>query len=162
MAKISVSGLDQYVNKLGILQKQAHEINRGALGEGAGYAADEIRSAVAGMPTMTEETRKYGEHRLYGATDNELAQILNNLGIKRFSENGGKISTQIGFGGYVYTPSKKFGNRIPTGMLVQCINYGTRFRQGTHTLDKVTNAIKKDVSDKIQKYIDKEVEKIMK
>lgn len=159
MAKMTVKGLDVYNAQLKKLAAQAEKINRGALGEGAGYVADEIKSALDSMPLRPDSTHP---HKLYGATESEKEQIIDNFGIARFRTSGGGINTSVGFHGYVDTPSERFGDRVPTGMLVQCINYGTAFRVGTHTVDKAISAVKKSVSEKMQNYIDKETEKIMK
>lgn len=161
MAKVNVTGLDSFTTQLTKLAGEAEKINRGALGEGAGYVADQIKIALEGMPTYDDW---YGteQYPLYGATESEKEQIISNFGISRFKNANGKIETSVGFHGYVDTPSTKFNDRVPTGMLMQCINYGTRFRQGTHTVDNAIKAVKDATAQKMQDYIDQEVNKIIK
>lgn len=159
MAKMTVTGIDTFTSQLTRLAQEADKINRGALGEGAGYVADQIGQAIDSIPVRDESTHP---HKLYGATESELSQIKNNFGIAKFRSSGGKTETSIGFTGYVDTPSAKFNDHIPTGMLVQCIEYGTEFRQPTHTLSRAIKAVKGQAPQKMQDYMDKEVGKIMK
>lgn len=159
MAKISVKGLDTFTTQLTKLANEADKINRGALGEGAGLVADKVKEALESLPVRDDSTHP---HRLYGATASEKSQIVSNFGITRFKNSGGKTETNVGFTGYVNTPSKRFGDQVPTGMLMQCIEYGTAFRTGTHTVNKAIKAVKGEVSAKMQEYIEDKVNKIMK
>lgn len=158
MAKLSATGLDTFTTQLTKLANEANKINRGALGEGAGFVADQIGQAIDSIPVRDESTHP---HKLYGATASELSQIKANFGIAKFREGGGKTETSIGFTGYVNTPSAKFNDHVPTGMLVQCIEYGTSFRTPTHSLSKAINSVKSAVQPKMQDYIDKKVKEIM-
>ena len=58
------------------------------------------------------------------------------------------------------TRSPKFGDRVPTGMLMQCIEYGTEFRQGTRTISKAITQIKPQVTQVVQDRIDQEIQKL--
>lgn len=159
MAKLSVNGLGTFTTQLTRLADEADKINRGALGEGAGIVADKIGSALESLPVRDDSTHP---HRLYGATASEKDQIINNFGIAKFRNSGGKTETSVGFTGYVNTPSARFNDQVPTGMLMQCIEYGTAFRTGTHTVNKAINAVKGEVTAKMQEYIDTQVNKIIK
>lgn len=161
MAKMTVTGLDSFTTQLTKLAGEAEKINRGTLGEGAGYVADQIKSALEGMPTYDDWYGTDG-HPLYGATESEKDQIISNFGIAKFKDSGGKIETSVGFHGYVDTPSTRFNDHVPTGLLMQCINYGTSFRRATHTVDHAIKAVKDAATQKMQDYIDKEVGKIIK
>lgn len=158
MAKMTVEGMGLFSTQLNKLAHEVHKINRGALGEAAGMVADRFSDSIDAIPIRDESTHP---HRLVGATADELSQIKENFGISRFRDGSGGPSTSIGFTGYVNTPSKRFNDNVPTGMLVQCINYGTDFRNGTHTLDWINNSIKGEVEKTIQDYIDKEVKNII-
>ena len=161
MASVKAEGIDLFVNQLGNLAKDLTEVNRGALGAMAEYVADAIGNAIQSMPVRGDDEYGTAKHKLYGATQSEKQQIAENFGIAPFKTRGGNHDTSIGFTGYVDTPSTRFNDRIPTGMLMQCIEYGTEFRQGTLT---ITAAIKKtkNAPEKAQEYIDKEINKIMK
>ena len=159
MAKITIEGMSTFSKQLEKWVAEAHKINRGALGEAAGFVAQQFGQAIDSIPVRDDSTHP---HRLYGATASELAQIKDNFGISTFRETSGGTNTSIGFTGYVNTPSKRFNDNVPTGMLVQCINYGTSFRVGTHTLDRVTSASRSEIERIIQEYIEEKTSNIFK
>lgn len=162
MATLKTTGIDIFSKQLNKLANEITKINRGALGNAAGYVADEIDKALEAMPTHSEGYSYAAPAvKRYGATESEKQQIIENFGIARFKTSGGSTETSIGFTGYVNTKSKQFNDRVPTGMLMQCINYGTEFRQGTHTIDKAIKSAQAQVETKVQEYIDKEVNNIM-
>lgn len=161
MAKVTVQGLGTYMQQLNKLAADTRKINRGALGDAAEFVADRMKTALEGMPTY-EDWYGTEQYPIVGATESEKEQIISNFGISKFREDGGKTNTSIGFTGYVNTPSTRFGDQVPTGMLMQCINYGTEFRTGTHTIDHATRGIKGEVEKIIQEHIDDEVSKIVK
>ena len=163
MATMKVEGLDHFAKQLNALDKDISKINRGALGEGAKYAANQIEKAIDSMPTHSEGySYAAPDTKRTGATASEKSQIKANFGIARFKKTGSGWDTSIGFHGYVHTPSKRFNDNVPTGMLVQCIDQGTDFRNGIHSISSASRSAKGGVESKIQDYIDKEVNKIMK
>lgn len=153
-----ITGLEIFQKQFERLADDITKINRGALGEAAGYVADQMKAALQSLPVRDESTHP---HMLYGATASEKAQIIQNFGIPRFRDDGSTINTAVGFTGYVHTPSMRFHDEVPTGMLMQCIEYGTQFRRGTHTLSRVEARLRNEVSQKAQDYIDKKVKEIM-
>ena len=155
---IKIEGMEIFQKQLERLAADIQKINRGALGEAAGYVADEMKSALEGMPVRDDSTHP---HMLYGATASEKAQIIQNFGISHFDDGGDLITTSVGFTGYVDTPSRRFNNKVPTGMLMQCIEYGTSFRKGTHTIGNTANRLREGAARKSQDYIDKRVKEIM-
>lgn len=161
MAKISITGMDKYMSQLDKLTGEVTKINRGALGEGAGIAADNIKAALEGMPTRGDDEYATSKWKLYGATESEKQQIISNFGITRFRTNGDGYDTVIGFTGYVNTPSTRFHDNVPTGMLMQCINNGNEYRRATHTINKAVNGTRAQVEAAVQQYIDEKTQEIM-
>lgn len=157
-----VIGMETFTAQLGRLTTDITKVTRGALGEAAGFVADEVKSALEAMPTHTEGySYAAPDTKRIGATESEKQQIIANFGISRFQESGDTTSTAIGFTGYVHTKSKRFNDEVPTGVLMQCINYGTEFRNPTHTMDKAIKSARAQAEAKAQEYIDKEVNNIM-
>lgn len=157
-----VIGIGTFTTKLGQLTNDITKVTRGALGEAAGFVADEVKNALEAMPTHTEGySYAAPDVKRYGATESEKKQIIANFGISTFTDKGDSIGTSVGFTGYVHTKSKRFNDEVPTGMLMQCINYGTEFRHGTHTIDKAIKSVRAQAEAKAQDYIDKETNKIM-
>lgn len=160
MARCTVDGIDIFADKLDLLARDASRINRGALGEAAGQVADAVSAALEGLPVCEEKFTPPGHFRS-GATASEKAQIIGNFGISKFKSTGGGYTTSIGFTGYVQTRSKRFNGNVPTGFLMQAIEYGTFFRVGTHTVSRAINSVRGRIPETVSEYIDREVAKIM-
>lgn len=162
MAKISIVGMDVFLGNLSEMTKEIRNINKGALGEGAKVAAESMRDALENLPIRPNKyTGRQHSERLYGVTESEYAQILNNFGIARFKDSGGAWNTSIGFKGYVHTPSAKFNDQVPTGLLVQAVEYGTEFRKPLHMIAKAAKNVQESVAEHVQEYIDEQTSKIM-
>ena len=158
---IKVQGMGTFTNKLEGLSRDISHINNMALYEAAGIVAQEIGKALEAMPTYDERWYGTKKYPLYGATPSEKAQIIENFGISRFDKTEDGSQTSIGFTGYVNTPSVKFNDKVPTGMLMQCIEYGTSFRKGTHTIAKAERAVRDQAIQTAQEYLEKEIKKSM-
>ena len=161
MATIKTEGLDIFSKELDKLSKEIANINSMALYDAAGVVADEMGSALKGLPVRGDEEYGTSKFKLYGATEDEKRQLIENFGISRFRKESGSTETSIGFTGYVETPSSRFNDQVPTGMLMQCIEYGTSFRQGTHTLTAAMKSCRAKAEKAIQERIDKEVNEII-
>lgn len=162
MAKISIVGMDVFLGNLSKMTKEIRNINKGALGEGAKVAAESMRDALENLPIRPNKyTGRQHSERLYGVTESEYAQILNNFGIARFKDSGGAWNTSIGFKGYVHTPSAKFNDQVPTGLLVQAVEYGTEFRKPLHMIANAVKNVQESVAEHVQEYIDEQTSKIM-
>jgi len=162
MAKVQVFGMDIFLANMQKMSTEARNINKGALGEGAKVAAEKLRDAIETLPIRPDKyTGRQHTERFYGVTESEYIQILDNFGIARFHDSGGAWNTSIGFKGYVNTPSAKFNDHVPTGLLVQAVEYGTQFRKPARVLSRATRAAESEIRDAMQKYIDDKVQQIM-
>lgn len=155
MAKLTVVGLDMYLNNLRNMNNELRNINKGALGEGAKVAAETIRDALDTLPIRPEDAKH--DRAYYGVTESEFAQITNNFGIARFKNASGGWNTSVGFHGMVHTE----GQEVPTGMLMQAVEHGTKFRRPTRIISRAVNSVKTTVPAAMQEYIDEKVNKIM-
>lgn len=162
MATIKTEGLQLFSKQFEKLTNEIANINNMALYDAAGAVADELNSALKSLPTREESEWGTANKKLYGATESEKQQLIESLGVASFKKSSNSTDTSIGFTGYINTPSTRFGDMIPAGMLMQCIEYGTSFRQGTHTLTAATKRCKSKAEKAIEDRIDKEVNKIMK
>ena len=161
MATMKVEGLDIFHKQFEKLTKEVSNINSMALYDAAGVVADELEAAMDKLPVRADGEYGTAQHKLYGATQSEKNQLIDALGVARFRKTGDSKDTSIGFHGYVSTPSKKYGDQVPAGMLMQCIEYGTKFRQGTHTLTSAMKSCKSKAEKAFQERLDQEVNKIM-
>lgn len=160
MAKMKTQGLSTFQNQLDLLAKEIHNMNKVALYDAAGMVADEIKKGLQSMPTRPMFPIGTDEKPITGATISEKEQIIDNFGISTFVDSAGSVSTSIGFTGYVNTPSNRFDDHVPTGFLMQAIEYGTSFRQPTHTVTKATRGLKQKVQNKIDQSLSEQIEKL--
>ena len=77
MAKLTITGLDEYIEKLERLGKNSEGIAKQALYEGAGIVADEIRKEVENQPI----DEKWGtpEHQATGIRKKQKKGLLGNI-----------------------------------------------------------------------------------
>lgn len=162
MATINVEGIDIFSKQLERLSKEIASINSMSQYDGAGVVADEMATALKGLPVRGDEEYGTSKYKLYGATESEKRQLMEHFGISRFRKGDGTVETSVGFTGYVSTPSSRFSDQVPAGMLMQCIEYGTAFRQGTYTMTAAMKTCKTKAEKAIQERLDKEIDKIMK
>ena len=156
---MKIQGMGLFQTNLENLASSISKINSLALYEAAGIVAEEMIMALATLPIYDDWYGTEG-YPLYGATQSEKSQIIANFGIASFRNSGDGPQTSLGFHGYVHTPSTKYGDSVPTGMLMQAINYGTQFRHGTHTLDRVEKNAKARAIQAAQEQIDQEIKKL--
>lgn len=162
MAKVQVFGMEVFLANMQKMNEEARNINKGALGEGAKVAAEKLRDALELLPIRPDKyTGRQHSERLYGVTESEYIQILDNFGIAKHQDSGGAWNTSVGFTGYVRTPSAKFNDQVPTGLLVQAVEYGTEFRKPVHMLNKATREAESEIQAAMQQYIDDKVKQIM-
>ena len=156
---IRIQGMQSLQTGLENLASLISKINNLALYEAAGVVAEEMKNALDTLPTY-EDWYGTPSYPLYGATPSEKSQLIANFGIADFRSSVDGAQTSLGFTGYVNTPSTKYGDKVPTGMLMQAINYGTQFRHGTHTLDRVERSSKARAVQAAQDKIDQEIKKL--
>ena len=162
MPRIKTTGLDIFGQQFIDLRDAISRINSMALYDAAGIVADEMEAAVRSLPVRDDKEYGTENHKLYGATQDEKDQLIEKLGIAKFRHNPDTKDTSVGWTGYVVTPSSRFADHVPAGMLMQCIEYGTYFRQGTHTITAAQKRAKAKAEEAIKKRIESETEKIMK
>lgn len=162
MARLNIEGLDIFLADLRKMSTEVRNINKGALGEGAKVAVERFGEALESLPIRPDKTtgRQHNE-KLYGVTESEYAQILNNYGIARFKNSSGGYQTSIGVKGYINTPSAMFNDQVPTKLLLAAVDNGTEFRKPTHVLSKVSRGLKAEVEEAMQKYIDDKIKDII-
>lgn len=165
MARLKFSGLDEQISKLNKTMDSMSEIASKCLYKGAGSVAESVGKALDGIPVETRTTRNgnpyFGtsDHPIVGCTQSEKDQIKEYFGVAKFKKSHDAVQTSVGFTGYVSEPYEtKYGQGVPTGMLVQAIEDGTEFRKAYHGIRK---AIKNsDAEDAMQEQLNTEIDSI--
>ena len=115
-------GLDEVMNKIAKLNKDAGKVAAEALYEGAGIIADAFASAANSIRTEPFVYKK--AKRL--PSPEEKAAIVGKTGIAKFNANGSEVNTLIGVSGaagYANIGGKQKAVR----MIARSINSGTSF-----------------------------------
>lgn len=159
MARLSVSGLDEYIEKLESIRKSAEGITRKTLYEGAGIAADALRAALDALPT--DNDRSWG-HRPRGITDAQKASLAKGLGIAPFQSEEERIHTLIGFHGYSSHKTKKYPQGQPLALIARIAESGTSFSKKTPFVRKAAKNAERKAELRMKEVFENEIEKIMK
>lgn len=125
MATIEVKGVDEFLIKLSQLeQAMKEEIIGQAIHEGAGIAADAIRTELNNLPT--DESFGTSEHPATGIKAIQKAGLLYSFGISEMKDDGnGFLNVKIGFDGYNRVKTERWPNGQPNQMVARSIESGT-------------------------------------
>lgn len=160
MAKITVSGLEEYANRLAILKKEEKKIVREAVYAGAAVVADEIKSGLRELPTSNKKGTS--QKPIEGVTSRQKADLINAFGLAPIEDRDGYIQTKAGLDGYGTTPSKKYPKGLPNALLMRSVESGTSFRKKTPVIRKAVNKSRKRSIQEMGDVIDKAYKEIMK
>ena len=159
---VSSKGLDAIISSFDSLDGKLVDICDKAVYKAAGLLADKLKANVQSLPIEQDANGKApykAGGKLYGITTTQQEDLVNSMGIAHFRNEGGVISTSIGFAGYGRTTSKKYPNGLPNRLLMRSIESGTSFRQKnpivrqtiTQTQKQAEETIKNEVTDNIKK-----------
>ena len=157
MGKMTIKGLEEYMSKLTELGKNSIKICEDAVKVGGGIVADEVRTALQGLPE--EEFRLLKESEKFtGVPKSQKKDLLDCLGITPvITSRDGIINVKIGFDGYGSYRSKKYPNGIPNPLLARAIESGSSVRQKTPFIRKAVNRCKKRVLEEMGKSIESDM-----
>ncbi len=159
MAKITFSGLSEYITALEKISEKSGGITRKVLYEGVAVTADEVRSAIEALPT--DNDRSAG-HYLKGITDGQKRALLDGLGVSKFRETGEMLDALVGFSGYSDYKTKKHPNGQPLALIARVAESGTSFSKKTPFMAKAVRKAKKPAEEKMKEVFESEIERIMK
>ena len=138
MAKIDFKGIDEYAKVLETLGNDSEEVVKSAVYKGAALVADEIKSALKGLPPMGSP-----EHKISGVSRRQKADLIDSFGLAPIENNNGYIQTKAGVDGYGSIPTKKYPRGVPNVVLMRSIESGTSFREKHPVFRQATNRARK-------------------
>lgn len=163
--KLKTQGLDELITKLNKLDSNTKEIMHRGLYKAAGVIADEVKSGLNALPIQedadgTPPSIKDGQ-KLTGVTSKEKQSLISGMGIGRHREQGGKVSTSVGFSGKSSVKNKRYPGGIPNGALMRGIESGTSMRNKNPVIrpalsrakTRAIEAAKNEIIEQIQKEI---------
>lgn len=147
MAKIDFKGIDEYAKVLETLGSDSEEVVKNAVYKGAALVADEIKSALKGLPVEEGENglppMGSPEHKISGVSRRQKADLIDSFGLAPIENDNGYIQTKAGVDGHGSIPTKKYPRGVPNVMLMRSIESGTSFREKHPVFRQATNRARK-------------------
>lgn len=162
MAKLTVNGLEDFSTMIVALGQKGHEVVSAALYAGAGMMADAVKEAVSSLPDEAWRFVVPGGDKLDVMTPDEKSDLINAIGIAKFSGDGGKTSTAIGFNGYSSHATKKYTGGVPLAMIARSIESGSSVRNKHPFMRRAANAATARVQQAMQDAAYKKIDEITK
>ena len=147
MAKIDFKGIWEYSKVLEALENEQERVIKSAVYKGAALVADEIKSALKGLPVEEGEnglpTIGSPEHKISGVSRRQKADLIDSFGLAPIENDNGYIQTKAGVDGYGSIPTNKYPNGVPNVMFMRSIESGTTFREKHPIFRQATNRARK-------------------
>lgn len=164
MAKINFKGVEKYVNKLELLQK--NEVIKKAVYRGGEVVAEAIKEGLKqlpieegenGLPPMGSE-----ENPLHGVSRKQKRDLIESFGLAPMEDEKGYINTKAGFDGYGSIKTKKYPKGVPNSMLMRSVESGTSFRKKHPVIRPAVNKSRKKAEEIMEQTVNEELKKIFK
>lgn len=152
MAKMTVKGLDEFIDRLEALGRDPEETVKRVMYVGAGVVADAIRSGVGSMPV--DESKGTRRNPKRGVTGTEKSGLLAGIGISHMQTESGKVNLAIGFNG-------ENANGKKNTTVMRRAESGTSYQQKTPTVRPAVNRSKSAAMDAMQKAFKEELENVI-
>lgn len=141
--RLKVDGMDDLEMQISELGNAAPAIAKICLYEGARVVADQLKAAVASIPTEGHHAVPNARNgkQLYYMTESEKAACVAGVGIARFDSGDDKAQTAVGFNGYqMDVSSDGYPHGIPVPMLMRSIEIGSSVRAKNPVVRKAFRA----------------------
>lgn len=165
MARMSFTGCEEFAEKILALGMDAEDVAKQALYDGAGVTADALRQAVDELNVEDFHPlpgAKNAEH--YGPltvlTADDVEDLKAGIGIAKFENKRGSITTAISFTGYSRHKSKQFPRGIPLAVIARSIESGSSARAKQPFIRPMVNRIKDIVQSAMVKAAEKRMNEI--
>lgn len=168
MAKYEIGhGIDEYITRLGNLQRKAPHICGQAVYEGAKVVADAVDAAAASLPVAEQNVYTKTGEKVKGVTPRQKAGLRSSkngggLGIAKMKNDGGFFNVSVGYHGYNREVTKAYPNGQPNAMIARSVNSGTYFRQKDPFFDRAIRKSKPAAEAAMARTADQLINEIMK
>lgn len=127
MATMSISGLDEFVEKLIKLGESGKKISSMSLYDGAAVVAEAVAQAVQALPEEPDRGAPWG--RPYQViTPQDKAAMAEAVGIAKFRHEGDSVNTSVGIGGYGGHTEPQYPGGVPIQLIARSIESGSSVR----------------------------------
>lgn len=159
MARMTISGFDEYIAKLEKLSQDNSQTFDDVVKAGAGVIADAVRSNLQALP-VNNGYAPPGE-LLQGVTSVQKAGLNAGLGISPLRKGGNVYDRKVGFDGYNGQKTKKYPNGQPNSVIARSVCSGTSFRAKNDFVGRAVRSKRSDAENKMAKKFDEAIEKLM-
>lgn len=160
MAKMQVTGLEEFSKKLRALGGAGEAVAKAALYDGAALLADQIRRNIEALPEDKDRLLKDGE-QFDVVSPRDKKDLLDHFGVARMREDGGQVSTLIGFNGYGSRRTEKYPKGLPMPLLARSIESGSSVRRKHPFVRPAVNAARAQVVEKMAETAREQIKKQM-
>jgi len=157
---VKTEGMEELERVLYALGEKAENIASGALYEGAGIMADEMKKDAESIRTAPFQYAAEGKTRLPSPQEKAVVTGAGKLGIAKFRKEDGEVNTSVGYGRSGY--AEMAGKIVPIPLIANSINSGTSFMQRQPFVRKAKNRGGKRAMEAIKETIEKKVEELIK
>ncbi len=161
MGNISVSGIDDLMDRLSSLGDNAEKAARHIVYEGAKVVADGISKAIQDLP---EDKMRYLQNgdKFDVLTKENKEDLQKGLGVSKIETEGGETHAYIGFAGYGSVSSKKYPKGLPNAMIAQAIESGSSVRAKHPFVRPTVNKLKGEAQSRMQQALDEYIKNTQK
>ena len=165
MAKITLTGFDEYVRKIEDLKADVTKICKATVYPGAGILAEAVRKEVDALPTIRDsealENFRSGEVQP-SLSVRQKAGLQKSLGISSIKkESSGSVQASVGFPGYNSVRTQHFPNGQPNAEVARSLEKGTSYLQRDPFMSRAVRAARKAAVAAMAEECDNQIARVM-
>ena len=157
--RLKTKGLDDLITALHQLDADTEGIIKAAMYDGAGMILDAVKAEIEKLPEDNGYKRP-GDLRDVVTAD-EKKDLLEHIGIARYTKKGSAVHTAIGFNGYSSHKTKKYPNGVPIPLIARSIESGSTVRKKRPFMRTAVKSVQEQVTQKMQERLAAEITKKM-
>lgn len=145
MATMTISGLDEFVEKLVKLGESGKKISSFALYDGAAVVAEAVVKAVEALPEEPDRGAPWHLNPVHSykvITPEDKAAMAEAVGIAKFTHSGDSVDTAVGFNGYGGHTEEKWPGGVPIPLIARSIESGSSVRSKSPFFRKAVTSSK--------------------
>lgn len=163
MAKISLTGLDEYAKKLDKIGNAAVGVLKASVYVGADELANAVRASIEALPEedYADVMRDWRERKPSdGLTDKQKQGLLGSLYISTIKDEDGYVYTQIGFAGYNDVKTASYPQGQPNPLIARSLESGSSARKKHPFIRPAVNRVKQTALNRMQQQFETMIDNI--
>lgn len=163
MAKMTIKGTEEYALKLAKLGNASRQIAEKAIYAGADIVANQLKSNLNGIPTVTEaeNVKAYRTKGKSGISKRQKDGLIESFGIAKIQNDDGYYNVKLGFDGYNKVKTRKYPKGQPNQLIARVMESGSTYMDKNPVTRMAVNQKRKAAIKEMQRVIDEEAKKMM-